>query len=67
MPCDGTDNYATAWSGPTRQSRSTGLGEQCKSTRRGMRWVFIILTSLPFFFGEPSLIWSGASIIRIKH
>ena len=23
--------------------RSTGLGEQCKSTRRGMRWVFIII------------------------
>ncbi len=35
--------------------RSTGLGEQCKSTRRGMRWVFIILTSRSFFLGESDL------------
>ncbi len=42
-------DYATAGSGPTRQSWSTGLGEQCKSSRRGMRWVFIILTSRSFF------------------
>ena len=26
-PCDGTDDYATAGSGPTRQPGSTGLGE----------------------------------------
>ena len=31
-PCDGTDDYATAGSRPTRQSGSTGFGEQCKST-----------------------------------
>ena len=64
-PCDGTDDYATAGSWPTRQSGSTGLGEQCKSTRRGMRWVFIILTSRSFFLGEsdPSLlsvVWGRA-------
>jgi hypothetical protein len=35
--------------------RSTGLGEHCKSTRRGMRWVFIILTSSSFFLGESYL------------
>ena len=61
-PCDGTDDYATAGSGPTRQSGNTGLVEQCKSTRRGMRWVFTILTSRSFFLGEPSLIGSGAII-----
>ncbi len=38
--------------------RSTGLGEQCKSTRRGMRWVFVILTSRSFILGEsdPSVV-----------
>ncbi len=34
--------------------RSTGLGEYCKSIQRGMRWVFIILTSRSFFLGESS-------------
>ncbi len=29
---------------------STGLGEHCKSTRRGVRWVFIILTSRIYGF-----------------
>ncbi len=51
-PCDGTDDHATAGSGPTRQSGSTGLEVQCKPTRRGMRWVFIFLTSCSFFLGE---------------
>ena len=39
-------------SGAGRQSGSTGHGVQCTSTRRGMRWVFIILTSSSFFLGE---------------
>ncbi len=50
-------------SGPTRQSGSTGLGEQCKSTRRGMRWVLMILTSRSFFLGEPSHTAQGRSSI----
>ncbi len=52
--------------GPTRQSGSTGLGEQCKSTRHGMRWVFIILTSRSFFLGKPSQYCSGAKPIQIR-
>ena len=59
---DGTDDYATAGSGPTRQSGSTGLGVQYKSTRRGMRWVFIILTSCSFFLGKPSQTGLGAKL-----
>ncbi len=59
-----TTGYATAGSGPTRQSGSTGLGEQCTSIRRGMRWVFIILTSSSFFLGvsesDPSVVWGRA-------
>ena len=35
------------------RTRSTGLGEYCKSTGRGMSWVFIILTSRSFYLGEP--------------
>ncbi len=63
MPCDRTDDYTTAGSGATRQSGSTGLGEQCKPTRHGMRWVFIILTSRSFFLGEsgPLLFWGQAT------
>ena len=34
--------------------RSTGLGEHCKSTRHGMRWLFFILTSRSFFLGESN-------------
>ncbi len=47
MLCDGTDYYATAGSRLTRQS---GLGEQCKATQRGMRWVCLVLTSRSLFF-----------------
>ncbi len=50
----------------TRQSGSTGLGVQCKSTRRGMRWVFIILTSRSFILGEPSQYCSGASSFELS-
>ena len=46
--------------------RSTGLGEHCKSTRRGMRWVFIILTSRSFFLGKPSRSSLGAKPMRIE-
>ena len=53
-------------SGATRQSVGTGLGVQCKSTRRGMRWVFIILTSRSFFLGKPSKTGSGAKPIQIE-
>ena len=49
-----------------RQSWSTGLGVQCKSTRRGMCWVFIILTSCSFFLGKPSQTGLGAKPIRIE-
>ena len=51
---------------PTRHSGSTGLGVQCKSTGRGMRWVFIILTSRSFFLGKPSQYGSGAKPIQIE-
>ncbi len=51
---------------PTRQSGITGLGVQCKSTRRGMRWVFIILTSRSFFLGKPSQFGLGAKPIQIE-
>jgi hypothetical protein len=51
-------------SGARRQSKSTGLGVQCKSTRRGMCRVFIILTSCSFFLGKPSHTGSGATPIR---
>jgi hypothetical protein len=37
----------------------TGLGEQCKSTRCGMRWVFIILTTRSFFLGESNPLLFG--------
>jgi hypothetical protein len=43
-----------AGSGPMRQSGSTGLGEKCKSTRRGVRWVFIILTIRSFVSCESN-------------
>ncbi len=60
------DDYATAWSGPTRQSGSTGLRVQCKSTRRSMCRVFIILTSRSFFLGKPSQYSLGAKPIQIE-
>ncbi len=44
--------------------RSTGLGEYCKSTRRGMRWVFMILTSNSFFLGESSPRDLATGVIR---
>ena len=53
-------------SGPTRQSGSTGLGVQCKSTRRGMRWVFIILTSRSFFLGKPSPFGLGVKSFKSR-
>jgi hypothetical protein len=59
-PCDGTyDDHATAGAGQgVSPGARPGLGVpvQCRSTRRGMCWVFIILTSRSFFLGEPSLI-----------
>ena len=54
-------------SGPTRQSGSTGLGVQCKTTRRGMRWVFIILTSRSFFLGKPSHTAQGQADSNLEH
>ena len=42
------------WERADASVRSAGLGEHCKSTRRGMRWVFIILTSRSFFIGESN-------------
>jgi hypothetical protein len=64
MPCDGTDDYATSGSGQTVSVGSTGLREQCRSTRRCMFWVFIILTSLSFFL-DPSVV--GDELIRLEH
>ena len=53
-------------SGATRQSGSMGLGVQCTSTRCGMRWVFIILTSCSFFLGKPSHTAQGRSWFELS-
>ncbi len=46
---------------------STGLREHCKSSRRGMRWVFVILTSRSFFLvGESDPCGSGTSLFELS-
>ena len=39
---------------------------QCKSTQRGMCWVFFILTSCSFFLGKPSQTGLGATLIQTE-